>query len=888
MERRVIMGLFRPGSSNLPISDVILRDGRSLRLRPIRPDDKQRMEDLFYRLSPRTRYLRFQYAKTYITGEELAYYTEVTLPGRCAYVATTGQGEQERILGVGRWEALPDGHCPEVAFVVDDRIQMQGVGTALLEQLAVTAHQMGFQEFVAQVLMENTRMVEVFEESGLKTARKLEAGVYYYTIDLTQMEEFVRRQDYREHVAREAGMRHMFTPRRVAVIGASRDPNKIGGAVFRNLLEGGFTGAVFPVNPNTPYIGGVLAYPSVLEVVDQCSQKGVWGLVVISAGFGEVGGLGLELEQRLRDKVLSYGMRLVGPNCLGILNADPEVRLNATFAPIVPAAGPVSMGSQSGALGIALLDYANSINLGMKQFVSIGNRVDVSSNDLLELWQDDPDTRVILLYLESFGNTRKFSRIARRITRRKPMVVVKGGRSVSGARAATSHTGALASSEEAVDALFHQAGIIRVNNIEEMFGVAQVLAHQPTPRGNRVAIITNAGGPGILAADACDSCGLAVDPLPEQTQSRLREFLPAEANTANPADMLASATPEHYRRTLAAVLDDPTVDSVVLIYIPPLVTRPEEVAAAIREAVLESSQEKPVVACFMMSRGLPGGLRLDSVHQIPSFVFPEDAVQALARAYSYGQRQVAPEGRIPRFSDVNRDRAIEYLYSVVGMAPKGRWLLPEEGMQLLRMYGVPAVETVAADSAEDAVQAARSLGFPVAMKVRSSTIINKSDVGGIALGLKSEEDVIRAYRDMEARLSGQMDGVVLQPMATGGQEVIVGMTQDPVFGPLVMLGLGGVQVEIIKDVAFSLHPLTDRDPEMMLEQLKSLPLLTGWRGSQPRDIDSLKEVLLRFSALVEDLPEIDQMEINPLLVFSHGRGCAAVDVRALVKPTRPA
>jgi acetyltransferase len=350
--------------------------------------------------------------------------------------------------------------------------------------------------------------------------------------------------------------------------------------------------------------------------------------------------------------------------------------------------------------------------------------------------------------------------------------------------------------------------------------------------------------------------------------------------------MLASATPEHYQRTLAAVLEDPTVDSVVLIYIPPLVTRPEEVAAAIREALLESPQEKPVVACFMMSRGLPGGLRLDSVRQVPSFVFPEDAVQALARAYNYGQRQVAPEGQILRFSDIHRDEAMEYLYSLVGTAPEGRWLLPEEGMPLLRMYGIPAVETVVAASAEDAVQAARSLGFPVVMKVRSSTIIHKSDVGGIALGLKSEEDVIRAYQDMAARLSEQMDGVVLQPMASAGQEVIMGMTQDPVFGPLVMLGLGGVQVEIIKDVGFSLHPLTDRDPPMMLEQLKSLPLLTGWRGRPPRDMDSLKEVLLRFSALVEDLPEVDQMEINPLLVFSQGRGCAAVDVRVLVKPVK--
>ncbi len=891
----------------LPTGKVVLRDGRSLRLRPIRPDDKKRLEEFFYRLSPRSRYLRFQFPKTSISEQELAHYTDVTPPQGCAYVATRGEGEKERIVAVGRWDTLPDGRSAEVAFAVEDQLQMQGVGTALLEQLATAAIRFNIQRFVAQVLVENTTMLDVFERSGFKTTKRLEQGIYYCDIDLTQQDEFARQQAYREHVARAAGIRHLLCPRSIAVIGASRDPRKIGGALFRNLLQGGFTGPVFPVNPNVPSVAGVLAYPTildvpgdvdlaviavpapmVLEVVDQCAMKGVWGLVIISAGFGETGGEGMEREKALREKVLSYGMRLIGPNCLGVLNTHADVSMNATFAPVVPPPGKVSMASQSGALGIALLDYARAINLGMAYFVSMGNKVDVSSNDLLEFWEDDPSTSVILLYLESFGNPRKFSRIARRLTRTKPIIVVKGGRSAVGARATASHTGALAGTTVAVDALLRQAGVLQVDSIEELFGVAQVLAHQPPPKGNRVAIVTNAGGPGILAADAAEAWGLNVTPLAEETRKRLRQFLPQEASVGNPVDMLASATPQHYQQTLGAVLEDPNVDSVIVIYIPPLVTHPEEVAAAVRQAVANYRDEKPVIACFMMARGAPEGLRLDSDRYIPSFVFPEDAVKAVAGAWEYAEYRERPEGQIVRFPDIDRDAARAFLHSSVEVSERGNWLPLEVAMRLFQMYGIPVAQTVAAGSPEEAAQAAQGLGFPVAMKVRSTTIVHKTDVGGVALDLSSADQVRQAYRDMASRLealgrSHEMQGVVLQPMVHGGQEVIVGMSQDPLFGPLVMVGLGGVQVELIKDVAFSLHPLTDLDPDRMLGQLKSLPLLTGWRGSPPRDVAALKEVLLRFSALIEDFPEISEMEVNPLLVFDRGRGCAALDARIMVK-----
>lgn len=905
-QRRIVSG-------QAGVEEVILRNGQSLRVRPIRPDDKKRLEEFFYGLSPRTRYLRFQHAKAYISQEELKYYTEVTPPERCAYVATVGLGDEERIVAVGRYDQTPDDErTAELAFVVADNVQVRGIGTALLERLADTATGYRMKRFVAQVLPENTTMLDVFDQSGFKVEKRLEDGIFHYTLDLEQQEEYAERQSHREHVARSAGARLVLYPRTVAVIGASRNPESVGGAVFLNLLRSGFQGTVFPVNPKAASIAGVMAYPSVmdvpgdvdlavivvpaeyvLDVVDRCGKKGVQGLVIISAGFGETGEEGRERQRQLKEKALSHGMRLVGPNCLGVLNLDPKIRLNATFAPVLPEAGNVSIASQSGALGLALLDHAKSIGLGLAQFVSIGNRVDISSNDLLEFWEDDENTDVILLYEESFGNPRKFSRIARRVSRKKPIIVVKAGRSAVGARAASSHTGALAAADVAVDAMFRQAGVIRVDTIAEMFNVAETLAYQPSPKGPRVGILTNAGGPGVLAADAAEGWGLVVPTLSKETQDKLRGFLPAAAAVANPVDMIASAPPEAFKKSLQAVLEDPGIDSVIVIYIPPLVTKPEEVAAAIREAMAGYQGDKPVLACFMMSHGGDINLTIDSGRRLPTFAFPEEAVQALARAYRYSQYRSREEGRVPRFRDIDGEKARSYVLSSVALNRDGTWLLPEVVSGLLKYYGIPSVDTRLAMTADGAVRQAKEIGFPVVMKVRSSTIVHKTDVGGIALGLSTEDEVTRAFEDISSNVQAagrkkEMEGVVIQPMLPRGQEVIVGMSQDPTFGPLVMVGLGGVQVELIKDVAFSLHPLRDVDPDRMLGQLKSLPLLQGWRGARPKDVKALKELLLRFSLLIEDFPEIDQMEMNPVIVFDEGKGCAAVDARVFLKlPAEP-
>lgn len=884
--------------------EVILRTGKSLKLRPIRPDDKDRLKDFFYRLSPHTRYLRFQYAKEHITDQELKHFSEVTPPDRYAYVATTGEAEKEQIMAVARWDVLPDRKTAEVAFTVMDNVQLHGIGTILLEELSRAALAYNITVFKAQVLDENTRMLEVFDESGFRLQKSITEGVWHIAIDLKDQEEYSKRQEYREHIARSEGVRKLFNPKRVAIIGASRSPESVGGALFRNMLRDGFKGVVFPVNPKTDSIAGVLCYPSVIDVpvdidlavivvpaegvfdvVDQCAEKGIGTLVIISAGFGESGPEGRERERKLREKILAYGMRVVGPNCLGVLNNSPEVRLNATFSPVIAPSGNLSIGSQSGALGLALLDHAKSIDLGISSFVSYGNRIDIATDDLLEFWEDDKNTDVIVLYQESFGNPRKFGRIAKRIAHKKPVIAVKAGRSLVGARAATSHTGALAASDVAVDALFRQAGVIRVTTIEEMFNACQVLTSQPLPKGQNVAILTNAGGPGVLAADACEGFGLKVRPLSEETQARLRTYLPKAAAVTNPVDMIATAPPEAFSSCLEVLLEDPDVDSIILIYIPPLVTKPEDVADAVKGVLKDYTGDKPVITCFMMSPSAMEGIRKDS--NIRPFVFPEDAVQALSLAYSYAQYKNRAEGSPVKFP-INTEEIRKCVFPEGGPVQRG-WMMPEAALGLLKLYGINAADTVVAETPDEAAEMAEKIGFPVVMKVRSQRIVHKTDIGGIAVGLRDKEEVRRAFNDIKLRVEtagklDEMQGVIIQPMIKGGQEMIVGMSLDPLFGPLVMTGLGGVEVELLKDVAFAINPLNDVEPERMLSQLKSFPLLKGYRGRPPGDIDALKETILRFSALIEDFPEIETIEINPLKVLEEGKGCVAVDARVYLRP----
>lgn len=691
----------------------------------------------------------------------------------------------------------------------------------------------------------------------------------------------------------------ILRPRSVAVIGASRKRGTIAAEVFLNLLRAGFPGAVYPVNPSAKVVQSVRAYPTVMDIPDPvdlavivvpaaqvveaaeaCGKKGVRGILVITAGFGETGEAGRALEKRLLAVVRKYGMRMVGPNCLGVQNADPAVALNATFSPTFPPFGGVAFSSQSGALGLAILEQAKELGVGISAFVSMGNKTDVSGNDLILYWEDDPSISVILLYLESLGNPGRFMEIARRVSRKKPIAVVKSGRTEAGARAASSHTGSLAGMDVAVDALLGQAGVIRTDTIDELFDVAMLLANQPVPRGRQVAILTNAGGPGIMASDACESRGLTVAKLSPATQAALDAFLPPEASVKNPVDMIASASADSYERALSILLAAEEVDSVLVVFVTPLVTHAGDVAAAVLRAAAHA--EKTVVTCFMGRHGVPEAVSSLRAKRFPSYAFPESAAAALARAARYGEWLATPEGVIPALAGVHPERAA----AVLDPGPEGnRWLRPDEVRTVLAAYGIRVPGAGEAATAAEAARLAAEMGFPVALKLASDTILHKTEVGGVALNLRDEAEVRAAFEAMRARLealgrAAEMRGALVQQMVDRGVETFVGATRDPSFGPILGFGIGGVNVELWKDVVFRVAPLRDNDARAMIDQIRARPLLEGFRGGPTVDKGALVDVLLRVGELLAKHPEVMELDINPLLASESG--AVAVDARIRV------
>jgi acetate---CoA ligase (ADP-forming) len=691
-----------------------------------------------------------------------------------------------------------------------------------------------------------------------------------------------------------------FSPRSIAVIGASRSPGTIGWQIIDNLLRHGFQGTLYPVNPAARAIHSVPAYPSVSAipgevdlavvvvpkqhveaVVEECGQKGVRAVVVISAGFREVGGSGIERERRLVELVRSHGMRLVGPNCMGVLNAASEVSMNATFAPTMPPHGAVSFMSQSGAMGVTILDYAAEYGIGINHFVSVGNKPDVSGNDLIEFWASDAGTRVILMYLENFGNPRRFTKIARSVTRVKPIIVVKSGRSTAGALAASSHTGALAGLDIATDALLEQCGVIRVDTVEELFDLAMAFGELPIPRGNSVAIITNAGGPGIIIADACEAGGLAVRELSPETQAKLRSVFPEEASVRNPVDMIASATPEGYRVALEAALDDPNVDAAIAAFVPPLGLRQEDVARAIVQ-VVQQQRGKPVLAVLMGRAGLPQGRAQLKEAGVPAYIFPESAARALAAMYRHRRWLERAPGAIREFA-VDDDAVASIIAGA--LAAEREHLTTEEALGILRAYGIPTAGSRVAANADEAAAAAAEVGLPAVLKVLSPDIVHKTDIGGVALDLRSAADVRAAYEAMMDRIrsvqpDARIEGVLVQRFVRGGRETIIGVSQDPAFGPLLMFGLGGIHVEALKDVAFRIHPVSDVDADEMIHSIRGFQLLEGMRGERPADLRALREAVERISQLVGRHPAIAELDINPLLALE--RGTLALDARVRV------
>ncbi|HZD39000.1 MAG TPA: GNAT family N-acetyltransferase, partial [Actinomycetes bacterium] len=721
----------------------------------------------------------------------------------------------------------------EVALAIDDRFQGRGLGTILLGQLAESARRRGVELFVAEVLPNNYRMLQVFRDSGFDVRVRSRPGVLLVEIPTLLTPDALRRFDEREEAAAAAALRKVLAPRSVAVVGASRRRGTVGGELFHNLLAAEFTGPVYPVNSKAAAVQSVAAYPSVdqipgpvdlavlavpanqvVEVARACAAKGVGALVVLSAGFAESGPDGGERQHELLAVCRRAGMRLIGPNCLGVINTHPNVRLDATFGPMLPRRGRVGFGSQSGALGLAIVDYANELGLGLSSFVSMGNKADISGNDLLGYWQDDPDTDMVLLYLESFGNPRKFARFASRLARTKPIVAVKAGRSVAGARATSSHTGALlAASDVPVDALFRQAGVIRTDSLSELFDVAKLLSTQPEPEGRRVAIITNAGGPGILCADACEAAGLEVPVFSGELRSRLAAVLPAEAATGNPVDLLAAAPAERYGRAIELVAASGEADAVVVIHVPPLAGQhdPSEVAAAVRRAAGTAPGAVTVLAAFMRSGEGPAELR-DGPAAIPCYQFPEDAARALGRAAERGQWLRRPPGSVPSLAGIRREEAAALLADALAGGP--RWLTIEECTRLLDCYGLPLAAAHLAGTPERAGEVAARLGGEVVLKAVVPGLLHKTEAGAVRLGLRGHSAVSRAASQMARALEAAgkaPEAFVVQPMVTGVAELLVGVVADPTFGPVVAVGAGGTSTELLGDVTVRLAPLTDRD-----------------------------------------------------------------------------
>ena len=877
--------------------DVVLSDGGVAHLRPIRPDDADRLVALHRRLSPETRYLRFFSYHPELTPREVERFTQVDYRRRLGLVLEL-RGE---LIAVGRYDADDGLASAEVAFVVADEHQGRGIGTLLLEYLATAARKVGISHFFADTLASNQRMLRVFREAGYTLTSRMESGVVRVEFPLVPTPASLAVIEEREHRSESASIARLLRPSSVAVVGASRTPGSIGHELFVNILRHGYTGVVYPVHPTAPAVAGVRAWPTVREipgavdlaviavpaaaaeaVVADCAAKDVKALLIITGGFAEVGTEGAQREARLLKQAHDAGMRVVGPNCIGVVNTDPDVALDATFAAVTPIAGQVGFLSQSGALGIEVLSAAAESGLGVSSFVSVGNKADVSGNDLLQYWEDDPNTNVVLLYLESFGNPRKFGRLARRVSRKKPIVAVKSGRSSVGQRAASSHTAALASSDRAVDALFRHTGVIRVGSVRDMLNVAQLLAAQPPPRGGRVTILGNSGGPGILAADECEAAGLDVQELRAETQAALRAIVPPNSAVSNPIDMTAAAGPTHYAEAVRCLLDSDEVDALVLIFTPTVVATVDQIAAAVVAA--SEGAGKPIVVNFLATATRPAALTAGGA-TLPWYRTIEDAVRSLAAAARYGQWRDRPEGTFPDHEAEPRATVSTLTAAVLASAPEGRWLTQEEVDQTLDAYGIARLPSEDVADADAAVEAARRLGYPVALKAAGPEILHKTDVGGVALDLTSPEEVRHAFTAMRSSIGSAMTGAIVQPMAPAGVETIVGLTQDQSFGPIVMFGLGGVAAELLGDVAFRVAPLSDLDAGELIREPRSAKLLFGYRGAPPADTAALADVLLRVGMLASEHPHIAEVDLNPVRVTE--RGAVALDARIRVAPADP-
>lgn len=696
-----------------------------------------------------------------------------------------------------------------------------------------------------------------------------------------------------------AGLDKIFRPKSIAIVGATARKGTIGREITHNLISYGFTGKVFPVNPAAEVIHSIKCYPSILDipdeidlaiivvrkdlvlgVIEECGRKGVGGVIVITSGFKEVGPEGAKRELALMERVRHYGMRIIGPNCFGVINTHPDYAMNATFSRTAPLPGKIGFMSQSGALGEGILNHARKLGIGFSMFASVGNKADISGNALLDYWRDDPATQIILLYLESFGAPETFTKIARDITRVKPIIAVKSGKTTAGARATASHTGALAGYDIGVDALFDQCGVLRVNSIEELFDLAKAFDQQPVPKGNRVAILTNAGGPGILATDAAAGIGLDVVRLDPKTIEILKANLPPEAATGNPVDMIASATPDQFEMALDSLSADPNVDALIVVFVPPIMIDEMGVADAIIRT--RARTDKPYLTCFMgPGEGSMGADRLKAAG-IPVYTFPEAIASTYANMVKHSSWQKSPAGTFPPAGA----GVAEVRESLVKISRSGRNLvLGGEALEVISRCGIPAAPLWLAKDMEQAFNLAEVVGYPVVLKLEAEGLVHKTEIGGVIPDVRNETELRKHYKELmgraeERNLAGAR--VVVQAMVSGGVEMVLGMVRDPQFGPLIMCGLGGVFVEVMKDVAFKLPPLSEEDALEMIGHLKAKRLLTGYRGSVSMDLKPLTDALLTLSRLVEDFPLISELDINPFVVCADGTRSRAIDARIVL------
>ncbi len=908
---------------------MVLRDGTVARLTQAAPHDREALARFFRDLSPESQHQRFL---------SVAGPTDAVVDRLCAGASETAavtliawrhvDGER-RPIAVASYTTIGNS-AAEVAFAVDDHFQGRGIATAMLERLAAIAASHGFRTFHAVTSVDNGAMLEVFRDSGFEMRSRSAQGIADVRLNLSVSGNGAATIDARQRRATVASLAPILTPSAVSVIGVSRDPASLGRRTFDALVASQFCGRVYPVNRAMHQIGphrcvasvrdlpepvdlAVIAVPadSVSAVVDDCAARGVKSLVIISAGFAEAGEEGQHRQAALVEKARGYGMRLVGPNCMGVLNTHPAVRLNASFADRLPPHGRLALASQSGGLGLAILQLAAERRVGISTFVSLGNKADVSGNDFLQYGEQDAGTSVILLYLESFGNPRRFGQLARRIGRHKPIVAVKAGRTHAGSRAASSHTAGLASSDAAVEALFQQSGVVRADTIGEMFDVATCLDLQPLPSGNRVAIVSNAGGPGILAADACEAAGLSVVALPDATRATLTARVSATSGLSNPVDLVASAGPDAFRTAVEVLLADDEVDALIVIHTPIDTASTGAIENAVKQAVVAARQagatNKPVVAC-LMARTAPPPIDTGT-ELIPVYPFPEHAARALAKVCAYARWRRTPPGLFWSFDEIHADEARALCRDVI--AARGRtWLTAEELRRVLYAFGLPVAAGSVARSDVEAAAIASILGFPVALKLSSPAILHKTDANVVRLHLTTEKAVRAAWHDIAKNaaaaiaqrstsvpsdlpgqsvraptsthaVGAQTLGMLVQPMFSG-IETIVGLIDDPNFGPLVAFGLGGLSVEVLRDVAFRMAPMTDRDADELLHEVRGSPLLRGFRGRPAVDLQALRDVLLRVSLIGQFVPEIQELDLNPVIALPDGHGCRIVDARARV------